>query len=61
MAKNLTQAVRDEADEIRTVTLAQAAEMPGLLGRVVDAHLRLGRGWYGCVLDGRKVLFVLAK
>jgi hypothetical protein len=61
MAKNTgrpAQAVIDEADEVREVTLDEAGALPGMLGAICRATLA-HRGWYGCRVDGRKVMFVL--
>ena len=57
-----TQKVINEADEVRTVTLAEARAMPGLMGRVAAAMLEQ-RGWYGYKAsnrENRKVLLILA-
>jgi len=55
----LTDEVRAHADELREMTVGEAAAMPGLLGRMAAARLR-SCGWYGYTEThtGRRVLIV---
>jgi hypothetical protein len=55
----LTDAIRNEAEQIVKVSPAEAAALPGFLGRLVPVMLaHPGRGWYGCTLAGVKTLFL---
>jgi len=53
---------REVADEIKVVTIEEAREMPGILGKICAAAL-LEKGFYTCVFkQGRKekkILFEL--
>lgn len=53
-------AIPTGADEVRTITSAEAERLPGLLG-MIAARTLTARGWYGYTDAGRKVLLVLAK
>ncbi len=54
----LTTAIRAEADVTHYLTVEEAAQLPGLLGKTVSAHLRYN-GWRACTVDGVKTLYVL--
>jgi hypothetical protein len=46
-----------EADAVNRVTPAEAAALPGILGRLVPAMLA-AKGWYGCTISGKKTLYL---
>ena len=48
------QEARIQADIIRTLTLAEARQLGGMLGRICEANLK-EHGWYSYTDDGEKV------
>lgn len=58
--RKLEQATRESADETITMTMDEARELPGLLGRFVVAGFTHG-GFYGCTVDGKRRLYILDK
>jgi hypothetical protein len=46
-----------DAERTIELTVENARALPGLLGRIAPACLRV-RGWYGCTLDGVRTLYI---
>ena len=51
-------AIRQQADEIRSVTLTDARALPNLLGRIVPAMLAR-HGYYTATIANRRIYFEL--
>lgn len=59
MAKKAkTSRVKSMADEIRVISINEATELPGLLGKVVSMDLR-EKGFCTLLLDDKKVFYEL--
>jgi hypothetical protein len=53
----LTDKIRAEADEVREMTVAEAAKLPNMLGALASGMLK-AQGWYSYTQGGRKHLIV---
>lgn len=50
--------VLNDADCVEVLTIEEAGRLPGLLGRIAPAMMRL-HGWYSCFHNGMDMLYVL--
>ena len=57
-ASHRIRAIKDDADDIRPITLDEARRLPDLLGRIAPAMLR-AHGYYAVTIGDRKVFYEL--
>lgn len=56
--QGLTDEIRSDADYIHEITMEEAKALPNMLGVLCSKMLAI-TGWYGCIQNGEKHLYVL--
>jgi hypothetical protein len=59
-AMKLTDKIRNQAEKVVELTMAEARKLPGFLGKFVPAHFEY-HGFYAAVVDGKKTLYLPKK